>query len=340
MNKKALVTGLTGQDGSYLVELLLEKEYEVHGLVRQVSHEKIKNIFRASDHLKDRIKIHFGDVTDFPTIRRLIATIKPDEIYHLAAQSQVKISFEDEFKTFNANINSTQYFLSAIKELAPKAKFYFAGTSEMFGAVKVIPQDEATPFNPVSPYAISKLACFYLVKMYREAYNLFVCSGILFNHESPRRGFEFVTRKITSTIAQIKNGDATELVLGNLDAKRDWGFAGDYVEAMWLMLQQDSPDDLVIGTGENHTIREFVEMAFKEAGMDWKKYVVTDKANLRPIEVREVLANPAKAKKALGWVPMVKFPELVKMMVSFDLDNYPKKPRDKGLPSGRKEHIL
>jgi len=323
--KKALITGITGQDGSYLAEFLLEKGYEVHGLVRRVAFEKNQERFSRISHLGDQIILHYGDITNLPTIWRLVSTIMPDEIYHLAAQSQVKISFEDDFGTLNTNTNSTHYFLSAIKELTPKTKFYFAGTSEMFGAAKMTPQDENTPFNPVSPYGISKLMGFYLVRMYRDAYGLFVCSGILFNHESPRRGFEFVTRKITSTIAQIKNGDVNELVLGNLDAKRDWGFAGDYVEAMWLMLQQDKPDDFVIGTGENHTIREFVEAAFSEVGMDWKKYVVTDKMHFRPLEVNELVSNPTRAKKIFGWTPKIKFAELVKMMVTSDLDAFSKK---------------
>lgn len=323
MTKKALITGITGQDGSYLAELLLGKGYEVHGLVRRVASADQKHRFSRIAHIQDRVQLHYGDVANFPTVLRLIATIMPDEVYHLAAQSQVKISFEDDFGTFNTNANSTHYLLSSIKELSPKSKFYFTGTSEMFGSVKTIPQDEETPFNPVSPYGIAKLAGFFTTKMFREAYGVFACSGVLFNHESPRRGCEFVTRKITSTIAQIKSGHADKLVLGNLDAKRDWGFAGDYVEMMWLMLQQDTPDDYVVGTGENHTIREFIEAAFKEAGLDWQKYVVIDKNLFRPIEVKELIANSAKAKKKLGWSPRVPFAELVKMMVRADMEGTP-----------------
>jgi len=267
-NKKiALITGITGQDGSYLAEFLLDKDYEVHGLVRRVaSKDQFERFSRINHLLKGKkITIHYGDVTDYP------------------------------------------------------CKFYFAGSSEMFGQAKTWPQDEDTPFNPVSPYGISKTAGFYLTKMYREAYGIFACSGILFNHESPRRGFEFVTRKITLAAAKIKLGLEKELRLGNLEVKRDWGFAGDYVEAMWLMLQQDKPDDFVIGTGENHSVKEFIESAFGFLDLDWNKYVIIDKDLYRPLEVYTLLANPNKAIKILGWQPQVKFEDLVEMMVESDL---------------------
>jgi len=320
-NKKiALITGITGQDGSYLAEFLLDKDYEVHGLVRRVaSKDQFERFSRINHLLKGKkITIHYGDVTDYPTLWRLIAKLQPEEIYHLAAQTQVKISFEDEFSTFKTNTDSTYFLLSAVKELKPDCKFYFAGSSEMFGQAKTWPQDEDTPFNPVSPYGISKTAGFYLTKMYREAYGIFACSGILFNHESPRRGFEFVTRKITLAAAKIKLGLEKELRLGNLEVKRDWGFAGDYVEAMWLMLQQDKPDDFVIGTGENHSVKEFIESAFGFLDLDWNKYVIIDKDLYRPLEVYTLLANPNKAIKILGWQPQVKFEDLVKMMVKSD----------------------
>ena len=319
--KKAFITGITGQDGSYLAELLLSKGYEVHGLDRRVAFENSTQRYSRINHLllDNKVNLHYGDITDYPTLWKLIFKIQPDEIYHLAAQSHVKVSFEDEFGTFKNNIGGTHFILSVIKELKPDCKFYFAASSEMFGQVKSSPQDENTPFNPVSPYGISKVAGFELTKMYREAYKIFGCSGIFFNHESPRRGSEFVTRKITATAAKIKLGMEKELRLGNLEAKRDWGFAGDYVEAMWLMLQQEKPDDYVIGTGENHTVKEFVEVAFGVLGLDWQKYVVVDENFFRPLEVHALLANPEKAKKKLGWEPKTKFDDLVKIMVEDDL---------------------
>lgn len=324
MSKKALITGISGQDGSYLAEFLILKGYEVHGLVRRIALENQDSRFSRIGHLirDQKISIHYGDTTDYPTIWRLIASIKPDEVYHLAAQSQVKISFEDEFNAFESNTNSTHYLLSAIRELKPDCRFYFAGTSEMFGNAKQSPQSEETPLNPASPYAISKAAAFHLTKMYRQAYGTFACSGILFNHESPRRGFEFVTRRITSSVAKIKNGLEKELKLGNLDARRDWGFAPDYVEAMWLMLQQAKPDDYVVGTGESHTVREFMELAFDLAGLDSQKYVTTDSNLLRPIDVHELRADSAKAKRILNWQPKVKFNDLVRIMVQSDMELY------------------
>lgn len=317
--KKAFITGIAGQDGSYLAELLLEKGYEVHGLVRRVAVEDHRQRLSRLKGSAGSIRMHSGDVSDYPTVWRLIAAIKPDEVYHLAAQSFVGESFEDPVSTLRINIDGTAYLLSAIKELHPACRFYFAATSEMFGRVLSSPQNEKTPFNPVSPYGISKLASFYLVRMYREGYGLFAVSGILFNHESPRRGHEFVTRKITHTAARIKLGLERELRLGNLDAKRDWGFAGDYVEAMWLMLRQKTPRDFVIGTGETHTVREFVEETFKRLGLDWKKYVKIDKAFFRPVDVHMLLADSREARKVLGWKPKTAFRALVYMMVDSDL---------------------
>lgn len=335
--KKVLITGITGQDGSYLAELLLNKGYEVHGIVRRVAFENQDERFSRIKHILPKITLHYGDVADYPTVWQVIAKVKPDECYHLAAQSQVGISFKDQFGAFRVNTDSTHYILSALKELKPDCRFYFAGTSEMFGNVAEMSKNEKTPFNPVSPYGISKLASFYLTRMYREAYGMFACSGILFNHEGPRRGYEFVSRKITSTAAKIKKGFANELRLGNLDAKRDWGFAGDYVEVMWLMLQQDKPDDYVIGTGENHSVREFVEKAFRVAGIEieWqgrgvderginKKtsriLVVVDKNLFRPLDIHELKADTRKAREALGWRPKTSFDELVKIMMDADLN--------------------
>jgi GDPmannose 4,6-dehydratase len=320
--KKALITGITGQDGSYLAELLLSKGYQVHGILRRVALEDPEHRLWRIRHILKRIVVHSGSLESFASLFNVVHKIKPDECYHLAAQSFVSYSFEDEFSTVNSNINGTHYILSAVKELAPKCKFYFAASSEMFGKVKETPQNENTPFHPRSPYGISKVAGFDLTRNYREAYGLFASSGILFNHESPRRGFEFVTRKITNAVARIKFGLDKELRLGNLEAKRDWGFAGDYVEAMWLMLQQNKPDDYVIATGETHTIREFVKLAFNYIGLNYKKYVVIDKNFYRPAEVNILMGDYAKAKKELGWKPKVRFEELVKMMIDADLNMY------------------
>lgn len=317
--KKALITGIDGQDGSYLTEFLLKKGYQVHGIVRRVALEDPEHQLSRISHLLKKVKIHAGSLESFASLFRVVHKIKPDECYHLAAQSFVSYSFEDEFSTINTNINGTHYILTAIKELAPRCKFYFAASSEMFGKAKETPQDENTPFHPRSPYGISKVAGFDLTRNYREAYGMFACNGILFNHESPRRGFEFLTRKVSNAAAEIKLGLAKELRLGNLDAKRDWGFSGDYVKAMWLMLQQEEPDDYVIATGETHTVREFAELAFKNVGLDWKRYVKVDKSFYRPAEVNILLGNYSKAEKKLGWKPKVKFEELVKMMVESDL---------------------
>jgi GDPmannose 4,6-dehydratase len=267
----------------------------------------------------DKIVLYPASLENYPSIFKLVEKIKPHECYHLAAQSFVSYSFEDEFSTINANVNGTHYVLSAVKEKAPKCKFYFAGSSEMFGLAKETPQDENTPFHPRSPYGISKVAGFDLTRNYREAYGLFACNGILFNHESPRRGFEFVSRKITSKVSEIKLGLAKELRLGNLDAKRDWGYAPDYVQAMWLMLQQDKPDDYVIATNEAYSVKEFVNAAFNCVNLDWKKYVVTDKTFYRPSEVYMLRGNYSKAKKVLGWKPKTRFMDLVKIMVESDL---------------------
>ncbi|MCQ9205364.1 MAG: GDP-mannose 4,6-dehydratase [Omnitrophica bacterium] len=318
--KKALITGITGQDGSYLAEFLLNKGYEVHGLVRRVALEDPDYLLSRIQHVIDKINLHVGSLESYASIFNTVEKVKPDECYHLAAQSFVSYSFEDEFSTINTNINGTLYVLSAIKQKASHCKFYFAGSSEMFGLVKVTPQDENTPFHPRSPYGVSKAAGFYITQNYREAYNIFACSGMLFNHESPRRGFEFVTRKISRTVAKIKLGMKEKLRLGNLEAKRDWGYAPDYVEAMWLMLQQDKPGDYVVATGETHSVGEFAESAFNCVGLNWKDYVTVDKMFYRPSEVNLLQGNYEKSRKTLGWEPKVKFADLVKMMVESDLE--------------------
>ncbi len=318
--KKALITGITGQDGAYLSRLLVDKGYQVHGIVRRVALEDPDHrLWRLKSILK-KIKLHAGSLESYASLFNIVQKVKPDECYHLAAQSFVSYSFEDEFSTINTNINGTLFMLSAIKHRAPKCKFYFAGSSEMFGQVREVPQTETTPFHPRSPYGISKVAGFELTRNYREAYGLFACNGILFNHESPMRGYEFVTRKITLGAARIKAGFAKELKLGNLDAKRDWGFAGDFVEAMYLMLQEKKPDDYVVATGETHTVKKFVELAFDCAGLNWKKYVKQDKSLFRPAEVNQLIGNYSKAKRVLGWKPKVKFEQLVKMMMEEDLE--------------------
>jgi len=317
--KKALITGITGQDGSYLAELLLSKGYEVHGIVRRVAFEDPTHRLWRIQGITNKIHLHPGSLESYASIFNIVEAVNPDECYHLAAQSFVSYSFEDEFSTINTNINGTLHILSALKQRALKCKFYFAGSSEMFGKVRQTPQTEETPFHPRSPYGISKVAGFDLTRNYREAYNLFACSGILFNHESPRRGFEFVTRKISSSVARIKMGLTNELYLGNLDAKRDWGFAGDYVKAMWLMLQQKNPDDYVISTNEVHSVREFVKLAFETVGLDWEKYVKIDEKFYRPAEVNFLRGDCEKAKKILMWKTDVGFSELVEMMVETDL---------------------
>ena len=326
MKKVALITGITGQDGSYLAELLLSKGYEVHGIVRRVALEdETHRLWRIREILKD-INLHAGSLESYASLFNIILKIKPNEIYHLAAQSYVGYSFEDEFSTLNININGTHYLLSAVKEFAAsKVKFYFAGSSEMFGKVQAIPQNENTIFNPRSAYGISKVTGYHLVKNYREAYKLHASNGILFNHESPRRGFEFVTRKISYAVAKIKKGSKEKLKLGNIKAKRDWGHAKDYVEAMWLMLQKDNPEDYVIGTGKEHSVEDFAKKAFAHVGLNYKDHIVIDKNLIRPAEVDTLLADYTKAKKNLNWEPKISFNDLVITMVENDLENISKK---------------
>jgi len=319
MKRKALITGITGQDGSYLAEFLLEKGYEVFGIERRVAIEDQSKRNGRIAHLLGKIKLIPCDITNYASVFSAISGIVPDEVYHLAAQSFVAHSFEDEFQTYDTNIIGTLNVLNSLRKINSNAKFYFAGSSEMFGKVRETPQTENTPFHPRSPYGITKVAGFEITRNYRESYGMFACNGILFNHESPRRGVEFVTRKITNGVARIKAGLEKELRLGNLDAKRDWGFAGNYVKAMWLMLQHEHPDDYVIATGETHSVREFVEKAFSIAGLDWKKYVVTDKDLLRPAEVDTLIGDCSKAKKELGWKLEIHFDRLVEMMVDYDL---------------------
>jgi len=322
MKKVALITGITGQDGSYLAELLLSKGYEVHGIVRRVALEdETHRLWRIRKILKD-INLHAGSLESYASLFNIILKIKPSEVYHLAAQSYVVYSFEDEFSTLNINVNGTHYLLSAVKEFAAnKIKFYFAGSSEMFGKVKESPQNEGTPFNPRSSYGISKVTGYHLVKNYREAYKLHASNGILFNHESPRRGFEFVTRKISHGVARIKKGSKEKLKLGNINAKRDWGHAKDYVEAMWLMLQQESPSDYVIGTGKEYSVEQFAEKAFNYVGLNYKDHIVIDNQLKRPAEVDSLLANFSKAKKILKWEPQVSFDNLIKNMVESDIES-------------------
>ena len=317
--KKALITGITGQDGSYLAEWLLAKGYEVHGIVRRVALEDPGHRLWRLQSVLERIHLHPGTMESYASIFRVVEQLQPDECYHLAAQSFVSYSFDDEFSTFNTNINGTHNVLSAIKEKAPHCRVYFAGSSEMFGKADAVPQNEGTRFHPRSAYGISKVAGFDLTRNYREAYRLFACSGILFNHESERRGFEFVTRKISNTVARIASGLANTLALGNLDAKRDWGYAPEYVRAMWMMLQQDVPDDYVIATGETHTVREFVEEAFAVVGLPWEKYVTVDEGFFRPSEVNILMGDAAKAREKLGWQPEVAFKRLVRIMVESDM---------------------
>ena len=324
--RKALITGITGQDGSYLAELLLAKGYEVHGIVRRVALEHPQARMWRIRHLLDRIQVHSASMESYASLFDIIATLKPDECYHLAAQSFVSYSFEDEFSTINTNLNGTHYVLSAIKRQAPQCRFYFAASSEMFGNVEETPQNEKTPFKPRSPYGISKMAGFELTRNYREAYGLFALSGILFNHESPRRGAEFVTRKITSSAARIKLGMDREIRLGNLDAKRDWGHARDYVRAMWLMLQQEEPQDYVIATGRSHTVRDFLDTGFAYLDLDYKEHLIIDQDLYRPSEVNVLQGDASKARRKLGWAPQTRFENLVREMVDSDMEWYTKSP--------------
>ena len=320
MKKTALITGITGQDGSYLAEFLLKKGYSVHGMVRRVAAEDKSHRFWRLKNFLDKLKIHGGSLENYASIIKIVTKIKPHEIYHLGAQSYVDYAFQDEFSTINTNINGTHFLLSAIKEFSPQTKFYFAGTSEMFGKVREIPQTEKTPFYPRSVYGISKVAGYDLTRYYREAYNLFCCSGILFNHESPRRGFEFVTRKITHAVARIKFGLQKDLRLGNMDAKRDWGHAKDHVEAMWLMLNQKQPKDYVVSTGKHYTVRDFAKLAFQLVDLDYRKFVKIEKKFFRPSEVESLLGDCGRAKKELKWKPKYDFKTLVEDMVRADLE--------------------
>ena len=317
--KRAFISGVTGQDGAYLSQLLLEKGYEVHGLVRRLS---TPNYWRLEElGVRSKVLIVEGDITDEHSLSSLVKNIQPDEVYNLAAQSFVGTSWQQPILTTQVNTMGTLHLLNAVKLYCPKAKFYQASTSEMYGNSHIDnTQDEKTPLHPRSPYAISKLSAHWLTINYRESFQMFACSGILFNHESPLRGIEFVTRKITDGVARIKLGLAKTIALGNLDARRDWGFAGDYVVAMWLMLQQNEPDDYVISTGENHSVRDFLDAAFREIGIpDWKPYVTEDPAMIRPAELHELCGKSDKAKQKLGWIHKVTFRELVKMMVEADL---------------------
>ena len=317
--KNALITGITGQDGSYLAEHLLSLGYEVHGLVRRVALEEPERRLGRVNHLLDRITLHPAAIESYPSLFSIIARNEFDECYHLAAQSFVAESFADGFSTMTKNIDGTHYMLAALHELQPRCRFYFAGSSEMFGKVREVPQRETTPFHPRSPYGISKVAGFYLTMNYREAYGMFCCSGILFNHEGPRRGFEFVTRKITSAVARIKLGLSKGLRIGNLEAKRDWGHSADYVRAMHLMLQQPNPDDYVVATGEAHSVREFCELAFARVGLDYREFVTPDERFYRPAEVDLLIGDAAKALAVLDWSPRYTFGQLVQEMVDADL---------------------
>jgi GDPmannose 4,6-dehydratase len=317
MAKRALITGITGQDGSYLAELLLEQGYEVHGMVRRASTEKFDRI----EHLRDRITLHQGDLLDQRSLVDTLRAARPEEIYNLAAMSFVAVSWVQPTLTAEFTGVGVTRILEAMREVCPEARFYQASSSEMFGKVRDVPQHEDTPFYPRSPYGVAKAYGHFITVNYRESYDLHATSGILFNHESPRRGLEFVTRKVTWHAAAIRHGRQKELRLGNLDAKRDWGYARDYVEAMHLMLQQDEPEDFVIATGRTHTVRECVEIAFDEAGVpDWESHVVMDPAFLRPAEVDLLIGDPSKAKRVLGWEPKTSFEELIRLMTRADLE--------------------
>jgi GDPmannose 4,6-dehydratase len=345
MTKKALITGITGQDGSYLAELLLQKKYEVHGIIRRSSSfntARIDHLYNNPDIMGKKLFLHYGDVTDTSNLNRILERIQPNEIYNLAAQSHVKVSFELPEYTAEVDAIGTVRFLDAIREVGLKPKFYQASTSELFGKAQQVPQNEKTPFYPRSPYGVAKLYGYWIIINYREAYNIFACNGILFNHESPRRGETFVTRKITRAAAKIKLGMEEKLSLGNLNAKRDWGYAPEYVDGMWRMLQLPAPDDFVLATGETHTVREFVDLAFKELDMEltWsgkgadekgidkktKKVLVdVDPRYYRPTEVELLIGDPTKAKEKLGWIPETKFTELVKIMANADYEKISKR---------------
>jgi GDPmannose 4,6-dehydratase len=323
MSKKALITGITGQDGSYLAELLLEKGYEVHGVIRRSSSfntERIDHLYVDPHLLGVKLFLHYGDLSDSASVTRLMHDLQPDEVYHLGAQSHVRVSFDVPEYTGDVTGLGTTRILEAIRETCPKARFYQASSSEMYGLVQAVPQREDTPFYPRSPYGAAKVYSYWMTVNYRESYNMHASNGILFNHESPRRGETFVTRKITRALARIKAGLQKELYLGNLDAKRDWGYAPEYVEAQWLILQQDRGDDFVIATGETHTIREFLDVAFGSLDLDWNDYVKIDPRYFRPAEVDLLIGDASKAKKILGWQPKTTFAELVNIMVKADVE--------------------
>ena len=322
MAKRALITGITGQDGSYLAELLLSKGYEVHGIIRRASTfntSRLEHLYADPHQKSAALKLHYGDLSDASTLARLVGRIQPNEIYNLAAQSHVRVSFDSPEYTTDITATGAVRLLEAIRETGIKPRFYQASSSEMFGKVRESPQRETTPFYPRSPYGCAKVYAYWITVNYRESYKLYACNGILFNHESPRRGETFVTRKITRAVAHIQAGLQDKLYLGNLEAKRDWGYAREYVEAMWLMLQQDKPDDYVIATGETHSVREFLEAAFAHAGLDWRKYVEIDPNYYRPTEVDLLVGDYAKAKSQLGWEPKTRFKELVALMVDADV---------------------
>lgn len=323
MAKRALITGITGQDGSYLAELLLAKGYEVHGIIRRASTfntGRLDPIYEDPHASRNRLSLHYGDLSDASALARLVAKVQPDEVYNLAAQSHVRVSFDSPEYTTDIVATGTVRLLEAIRETGIKPRFYQASSSEMFGKVQHVPQDERTPFYPRSPYGCSKVFAYWITVNYRESYGLHASNGILFNHESPRRGETFVTRKITRAVAHIKAGLQDKLYLGNLDAKRDWGYAKEYVEAMWLMMQQDKPDDYVIATNETHSVREFLEVAFGHAGLEWKQHVEIDPRYYRPAEVDLLIGDYSKAKRQLGWEPKTKFVQLTKLMVDADIE--------------------
>jgi GDPmannose 4,6-dehydratase len=331
MSQRAIITGITGQDGSYLAEFLLERGYDVVGIVRRSS---APNLWRI-DHLLDRITLRPGDLLDQLSLTRIIEEVRPHEIYNLAAMSFVPASWDQPILTAEFNSLGVTRVLEAIRQVDPKIRLYQASSSEMYGKVREVPQTELTPFYPRSPYGVSKVFGHYITVNYRESYSLFAVSGILFNHESPRRGVEFVTRKVTDGVARIKLGQADSLSLGNLDARRDWGFAGDYVRAMWMMLQQDEPDDYVIATGFTHSVRDLVEIAFSRLGLDWQKYVRTDSALIRPAEVDHLIGDASKARQRLGWLPSVDFRGLVEMMVDADMERVSRQMlSDRAMSSG------
>jgi GDPmannose 4,6-dehydratase len=322
MSKRALITGITGQDGSYLTELLLKKGYEVHGIIRRSSSfntGRLDDIYQDPHQPSAKLFLHYGDLTDGSSINQVLKTVNPDEIYHLGAQSHVRVSFDIPEYTGDVTGLGALRILDAIRESGLKTRFYQASSSEMFGKVQEVPQKETTPFYPRSPYGCAKVYAYWLTLNYREAYKMYACNGILFNHESPRRGETFVSRKISRGVARIKAGIDQHLYLGNLDAQRDWGYAPEYVEAMWLMLQQDQPDDYVVATGETHTVKEFVEAAFQYAGLDWEKHVKIDPRYFRPTEVDLLVGDASKAKRVLDWAPKTKFKDLVRIMVEADL---------------------